>query len=426
MKTKDEQVTIKQLYHQGYNITQIARTLHINPKTARKYLTCDTYPGYRNENRRSQLEAYRQYLESRLKELPLLSSIRLYEELKEHGYKGGYRMLCKFVRTIRPAKQPKAYIRVETPPGKQGQADWAEFPKVRLGDTTVDLHCFIINLSYSRNLYLEFCCDEKEQALQNCHIHAFEYFGGVPLEIRYDNMPTVVIRRENNQPILHEGFKDFARFYNFKPDICLPGHKEAKGKAERVIRYIRGNFFYGRTFKDVSDLNSQGWAWLDKTANQRFNRLYGAKVCELLEEERLQPLPGLKYDTRIPHLYKVSKDCLVSYLGNFYSVPHIYACQTVELQDDGKDICCLLNGKIISQHIKCLLKKGQLIINPDHYQGLKQHSRYVELVTQSDCILTSAPLLPAQGLDWLLAKYPGYFEDVQRRELDVYERLTNG
>jgi hypothetical protein len=314
---------------------------------------------------------------------------------------------------------------METPPGKQAQADWAEFPSVKLGEQIADLHCFIITLSYSRNLYIEFCCDEKEQSLQNCHIHAFEYFGGVPLEIRYDNMPTVVIKRENNKPILHRGFKDFATFYNFKPDICLPGHKEAKGKAERVIRYVRENFFYGRTFKDLDDLNAQGRAWLDKTANQRFNRLYGAKVCELLDEERLQPLPSLKYDTRIPHLYRVNKDCLISYLGNFYSVPHIYACQTIELQDDGKNIHCLLNGKTIAQHIKCVLKKGQLIINPDHYQGLKQHSRYVELITAGDFIIT-AKELPQEEFDWLLAKYPGYFEDVQRRELDIYERLANG
>jgi len=172
-------------------------------------------------------------------------------------------------------------------------------------------------------------------------------------------------------------------------------------------------------------LNGQGRSWLDKTANQRFNRLHGARVYELLDEEHLQSLPGLKYDTRIPHLHKVNKDCLISYLGNFYSVPHIYACQTIELQDDGKNIHLLLNGKTIARHIKCLLKKGQLIINPDHYQGLKQHSRYVELIAKGDFLLTAKE--PSQeGFDWLLAKYPGYFEDVQRRELDVYERVING
>ncbi len=425
MKTKDEQVTIKQLYHQGYNITQIARTLRINRKTVRKYLTCDTYPGYRNENRKSQLEAYRQYLESRLKELPLLSSIRIYEELKERGYKGGYRMLCKFVRTIRPAKPPKAYIRVETPPGKQAQADWAEFPQVKLGEQVIDLHCFIITLSYSRNLYIEFCIDEKEQALQNCHIQAFEYFEGVPLEVRYDNISTVVIGRENRRPVLHKGFRDFATFYNFKPNICRPYHKEGKGKAERKIRYVRENFFYGRTFINLDDLNSQARDWLNKTANQRFNQLYGAKICELLKEERLQPLPAFRYDTRIPHLHKVNKDCLLSYLGNFYSVPYTYVGSTVDLQDDGKNIYCYLDGKLIAQHFKCLLRKGQMVINPAHYEGLKQHSRYVELLTANEFTL-SAPVPATIGFDCLLAKYPGYFEEVERRELEIYEKLSHG
>lgn len=424
MKTKEEYVTIKQLHHQGYNISQIARTLKINRKTVKKYLTSDYYPGYRNQNRKSQIEEYRQYLEMRLKEYPLLSSIRLYEEIKTRGYEAGYRMLCKFVRNIRPPKEPKAYIRVETPPGKQAQVDWADFPDTRLGDSVVDLYCFIMTLSYSRNLYIEFCVDEKEQTLQNCHIHAFEYFGGVPLEIRYDNMRTVVISREQGRVRLHPGFKDFAAFYNFKPNICLPYHKEAKGKAERRIRYVRENFFYGRTFNDLLDLNTRSREWLDTTANQRYNRLYGAKINELLIEEHLQGLPSLRYDTKIPHLHKVNKDCLISYKANFYSAPWIYAGQTIEVQDDGRNIHCFINGKLIAQHEKCLLKKGQMIINPSHYDGLKYHHRYVELIVNKDVILTQQP--SSDGFDHLLAKYPGYFEEVEKRNLDIYERITNG
>jgi len=424
MKTKEEYVTIKQLYHQGYNISQIAKTLKINRKTVKKYLQSEHYPGYRNQNRKSQIEQYRQYLEMRLKEYPLLSSIRLYEEIKERGYKAGYRMLCKFVRKIRPPREPRAYIRVETPPGKQAQVDWADFPKVILGETVVDLYCFIITLSYSRNLYIEFCADEKEQTLQNCHIHAFEYFGGVPLEIRYDNMRTVVIGREQRRVRLHPGFKDFAAFYKFRPNICLPYHKEAKGKAERRIRYVRENFFYGRTFKDLYDLNTRAKEWLEKTANQRYNRLYGARINELLIEEHLQDLPSVRYDTRLPHLHKVNKDCLISYKANFYSVPWIYAGQTIEVQDDGKNIYCLVNGKLIAQHEKCILKKGQMVINPGHYEGLKYHHRYVELVRDKNFILTSQDR--CDGFDHLLAKYPGYFEEVEKRNLDIYERITNG
>lgn len=426
MKTKEQYVTIKQLHHQGYNITQISRTLRINRKTVRKYLRSEVYPGYRNQNRKSQLEQHRKYLETRLSQYPLLSSVRLYHELKERGYRGGYRMLCKFVGRIRQPQPPRAYIRVETPPGRQAQADWAEFPKVKLlREGIVNLHCFVIILSYSRSLYIEFCVDEKEQTLQSCHIHSFEYFGGLPLEIRYDNMPTVVIRRENGKPVFHKGFKDFATFYKFKPDICLPYHKEGKGKVERVIQYVRDNFFYAKSFQDLEDLNKQAYEWLNNTANQRFNKLHGAKVCELLEEERLLPLPWLRYDTRTVHLHKVNKDCLISYRGNFYSVPHSYAGQTIEVQDDGESIYCFVERKLMAQHKKCLVKKGQLIINPAHYEGLRQHKRYVELITGNDFILTNQEP-PQAGFDHLLAKYPGYFEEVQRRELDIYERVSNG
>ncbi len=425
MKTKEEYVTIKQLYHQGYNITQIARTLGINRKTVRKYLRHDRYPGYRNQHRKSQLERYRHYLESRLKTYPSLSSIRLYHELRQKGYTSGYRMLCKFVQRIRPPQPAKAYIRVETSPGKQAQADWAEFPQVQFPDATADVHCFVITLSYSRNLFIEFCLDEKEQALQNCHIHAFEYFGGIPLEIRYDNMPTIVLRRVQGKPVFHTGFRDFAAFYKFKPDICHPGHKEAKGKAERVIRYIRENFFYARTFRDLDDLNAQARVWLDTTANHRFNKLHGAHVSDLLKEEKLQSLPRFRYDTRIPHVHKVTKDCLTSYQGNFYSVPHQYAHHTVELHDDGAHIYCYVGGHLVAQHKKCVLKKGQMVINPRHYEGLRNHNRYVQLVTQSQVVLTSPQPSP-HDFDWLLAKYPGYTEEVEKRDLALYEKVCHG
>lgn len=425
MKSKEEYVSIKQLHHQGYNIAQIARALKINRKTVRRYLKNNGYCRYNTQNRKSQLEEHREYLQDRLKEYPLLSSIRLFGELKERGYTASYRMLCKYVQNLRPAAKPTAFIRVETPPGKQAQADWAEFPKTRLADDIIDLHCFVITLSYSRNIFMEFCTDEKQQTFQNCHIHAFEYFGGVPMKVRYDNMRQVVARRENGKPVVNEGFKDFASFYNFNTEICLPYHKEAKGKVERTIRYIRENFFYARKFQDLDDINSQAQEWLDNTANQRFNRLYGSNVADLLESENLQPLPRFQYDTRIPHLCKVNKDCLISYQGNFYSVPHSYACKVIEVQDDGKSITSISNGKKLCVHVKCHLKKGQLIINPEHYEGLKNRQRYVEMISNSEFILTASKEL-FKGFDSHLGKYPGFMEEVQHRDLDIYERLSNG
>jgi transposase len=425
MISKEEYVSIKQLHHQGYNIAQIARALKINRKTVRRHLKNDEYCRYNTRNRKSQLEKHREYLQARLKEYPLLSSIRLFGELKERGYTAGYRLLCKYVRKLRPPAKPNAFIRVETSPGKQAQADWAEFPRTRLANDIVDLHCFVIILSYSRNIYIEFCADEKQQTFQNSHIHAFEYFGGVPMTIRYDNMRQVVARREKGKPVINEGFKDFAAFYKFKPEICLPYHKEAKGKVERVIRYIRENFFYARNFRDMEDINNQAQHWLDDTANKRFNKLYGGNVADLLESEKLLPLPRFQYDTRIPHLCKVNKDCLISYQGNFYSIPYIYAGKVIEVQDDGKSINCLSKGKSICVHLKCHIKKGQLIINPDHYEGLRNRQRYVELISNSEFILTASKAL-FKGFDSHLSKYPGFLEEVQHRDLDIYERLING
>jgi len=426
MKTKEQYMTIHELFRQGYNKTQIARILKISRNTVKKYLRCDTYAGYNTEHRHSVLEKFRTYIEDRLRVFPRLSSVRLYEELIAQGYGGGYRMLCKFVRKMRPVEQ-KGYIRVETKPGEQAQVDWAEFPQVKIGHEVVDLHGFMGILSYSRNRYIEFCCDEQLQTLENCHVHMFEYWKGVPLKIRYDNMRTVVDKREQGRPVFNEGFKDFAQFYGFTIDPCMPAHKEAKGKVERTVRYVRGNFFYARTFKSLDDLNHQARQWADKTANQRFSRLYGARICELLSAEHLQPLPAVPYNNRQVSLRKVQKDCLMSYHGNFYSVPHTHISTMIEVHDDGTHIYCFKDTVNVATHKKSR-SSGQMIIDPQHYAGLKGHRRYVQLLQAHTTVLSKQTdahqLQDGESIDRLLGKYAGWWEQVEKRDLGIYERMS--
>jgi transposase len=77
-------------------------------------------------------------------------------------------------------------------------------------------------LGYSRCLYVEFTADQRLETLLRCHEHVFDWFGGLPEEIVYDNPKTVVLRRnaDGSQIEWHRVFWDFARYYGVVPRLC--------------------------------------------------------------------------------------------------------------------------------------------------------------------------------------------------------------
>ena len=111
-------------------------------------------------------------------------------EIKERGYEGGETRVKLLVRGLTPLPAALPAVRFETTPGHQMQADWAT-----VGRGADKLSLFIATLGWSRQAYVEFCDDERVETLIGCHETAFLSFGGVPIEVLYDNMKTVVIER---------------------------------------------------------------------------------------------------------------------------------------------------------------------------------------------------------------------------------------
>lgn len=205
MISNQEWLMIKHSYQQGIKKAEIARELDLDPRAVKKALLEleEEYPqGFRGRGRRrrpSILDPYKAYIQNRLSKYNLTAS-RLLRETKEQGYKGSYTILKDYVREIRPPKAKEAFVRFETPPGEQAQADWAEFGTIPLEleggkGGLAKLYCFSMVLGYSRCMYIEFTVSEDLFHLCEAHIRAFEYFGGVPKTILYDNMKPVVISR---------------------------------------------------------------------------------------------------------------------------------------------------------------------------------------------------------------------------------------
>ena len=157
-----------------------------------------------------------------------------------------------------------------------------------------------------------------------CHIAAFADLGGVPEEILYDRMKTAVIGEAAEGGIVYNRtLLDFAGHYRFHPKACRPYRAKTKGKVERPFRYIRQDFFLGRTFRNLDDLNTQLADWLATVANVRVHATTQRVVAEAFAEEKskLQELPSLPFGSVLKLERRVSHEGMVSVGGNLYSVP---------------------------------------------------------------------------------------------------------
>ena len=270
---------------------------------------------------------------------------------------------------MKGAKPRPAFVRFETSPGEQAQADWSDFGYMEFDGKRTRLCCFSMVLGYSRTLYIRFSPFQNLVSLCQAHVEAFRYFGGITDTILYDNMKTVVLSREEDKILWNPQFMDFASYYGFIPRLCLPGRKETKGKVERPFSYIRTSFFAGESFNGFPDLNEKARNWLDNVANVRIHATTGAIPFDRLKGENLHPLREEDYAIEQSETRKSSKDCYISFEGNRYSIPHQYSCRDLMIKLKGDDLRIFYGDELIATH-KVSCQKGQMITDPDHFLGI--------------------------------------------------------
>ncbi|MCH7882726.1 MAG: IS21 family transposase [Proteobacteria bacterium] len=271
-------VEIKILKRQGYSIRGIARELGISRNTVREYLRTGKQPVYSSRPRRkTKLDAFRSYIQERViaAKPGWIPATVMEREIHELGYQGSIRTLRNYLVELKPMAKPDPVVRFETEPGQQMQVDWGVF---RRGKDP--LSAFVASLGWSRYSYVEFVTDERFETLKGCHENAFAYFQGVPKEILYDNMKTVIQQRNAYGSGLHRfhpGLWDLAKQTGFTPRLCQPYRARTKGKVERFIGYLRHSFYVplvaqlkqaGLTL-DVETANIEVLKWLRDVANVR-------------------------------------------------------------------------------------------------------------------------------------------------------------
>lgn len=288
----------------GEGIREIARQLGCSRNTVRRYLREAAASRYGPRSPRpTKLEPYAAYLTQRVEQARprWIPATVLLREIREHGYEGGISQLKAW---LAPLKQctPEPLVRFETPPGQQMQAD---FTWVRKGRDP--LVAFVATLGYSRATYVKFGRSEDLQALRMGLLEAFDFFGGVPQHVLFDNPKTVVIDRDAYGEGLHrwnEGLRELAEECGFTPRLCRPYRAKTKGKVERFNGYLKGSFLVplaasvqAAGLKLTPEIaNAQVRRWLDEVANARVHATTKAVPATRLAEEQavMLPAPALK------------------------------------------------------------------------------------------------------------------------------------
>lgn len=248
----------------------------------------------------TKLDRFKAVIEDRLAAYPDLSAVRLLDEIRAAGYDGGYSQLKAFVRRVRPAPPPDPVIRFETPAGRQAQVDFARF-RFPWGVR----YALLVVLGYSRLLWCRFYPRQDMRALMDGLEEAFAYFGGVPQELLFDQMKAVItrdLRLEGGALVRNAEFLRFARHWGFTARACRPYRARTKGKVERPVRYLRGNFVYGRTFLQDADLDHQRQLWLERVANVRVHGTTRERPRVRFDRDErllLQPLAPRRYTSLV-------------------------------------------------------------------------------------------------------------------------------
>ena len=263
-----------------------------------------------------------------------------------------------------------AVYRYETDPGKQSQVDFGEFGYIEIDGKRRKLYAFSMILGYSRMRYAEFTTDISTRNVIRMHLNAFRYYGGYIDTILYDNMKQVVLDRKlkTSDSTFNGEFMIFAEYYGITVRLCYPYRAQTKGKIESTIKYLRYNFWAGRSFDSLPDVNVQCNEWLQKV-NSRIHGTTREIPYERLGKEPLNPMDSVQdYSVRIEDVRKISRDCYVSYKGNRYSVPWMHAGRVARVIASST-LKIQVDSQIVAEH-DILPGSGRISRNKEHFEGL--------------------------------------------------------
>lgn len=380
MLSKEDYAVIKALKKHGVYNKDIAVELGVHPKTVSRAIKRGGPPDKQRRRRSSKLDPYKEMVDQLLGE-NVWNAMVIFREIQKAGYEGQITLLRDYIRPKRALRPGRATVRFETEPGRQLQSDWGQIVREIAGEER-KIHFIVNTLGYSRRFH--FSCSEREDAEHTYEglRRSFEYFVGVTEEVLVDNQKATVLAHQNGHPAhFNERFLDMAGHYGFTPRACQPRRAQTKGKDERMVGYIKDNFFQRyRSFASWAHLNQLAEQWLREEADQRLHGTVKEVVSERFQQElpALQPLPRIPYDTSYRELRRVAWDSYIDVRGNRYSVPAYLVDRVVVVRIGLDESLRVYDGEqLVVAHQLRRRAEGWVTV-PEHHTELWQSVLRVE------------------------------------------------
>ncbi|WP_280946731.1 IS21 family transposase [Enterococcus faecalis] len=324
----------------------------------------------------SKLDPYREIIQDKIKDQ--CSAYSIFKFIEHKGFGGSYSLVKTYCHQIKQAKVHKATVRVEHSPGLSAQVDWKEDMRLISNQGEIfEFNIFLYVLPYSKKKYVTLTFDRKQDTLFECLDDAFYQTGGVPKEIWFDNMKTVVdhSRSQFSKPHFNKRFYAFSKDAGFTSIACRPFRPQTKGCVEALARTVDRLRVYNHEFYDAVELchlvnnlcvelNNEVSQSTDQTPDERW---------QTNEKEHLHP-----YQKNLLNPYfedfirrKVTKEAMVIFRKCRYSVAPRYIGKEVEIELSDKEdqVQIYYNGELLRSHP--LTTKQLNYHEEDYFQILK-------------------------------------------------------
>jgi transposase len=365
---------------EGRSQRSVARELGVSRNTVAKYLTqsepkrVETTARARwvTEQIAPRLEELLEAWSKRTTRKQRLTGTLLHRQLISEGFEVGETTVRRYFREWK-RRRSETYIPLVHRPGDEGQVDFFEVT-VEEDGIAHRVWMFVMHLPYSRRSFMRLYDSCDQVAFLDGHVEAFEFLGGFPDRLVYDNLTLAVSRRVGFERVLTSRFKALVSHYLFEPCFARPGEGHDKGSVESRGKGIRlAHMTPVPRGKDLDAISADVQAsietryWASPSTSERWQD----------EEKALCSLPETAFDAREPITVRVSRQAMIEVKGSGYSVPSRWKKLLVEVRLGAKDLI-IRHG---TEEYRCQrLRPGQRRVLYSHY--FEELSRKPQAVRQ--------------------------------------------
>ena len=365
---------------QGVSKRQILRETGMHWQTLEKILEHSSPPGYRRATpvRKPKIGPWLGRIVAMLKEdqaKQYHTAKRIWHRLQREGFTGGYTIVKDAVREIKKHNK-EVFMPLSHRPG-EAQVDFG-YALVKMAGVLRKIAFLVMTLPYSDGFFVMAFDHECTETFWEGHVRAFEFFGGVPQRITYDNSKVMVSQIIGSRKrSLTTGFLQLVSHYLFDYHFCLVRRANEKGVVEGIVKFARLNFMVPiPEVRDFAELNEY---LLGMCRDDLARRLRGKKAtkAQLLKDDQANfgELPAAPFDACRVEKTSADSESLVRFDTNDYSVPVEYAYHEIVAKGYTDRVKLCHRDKVVAVHDRCWDRQQQ-IFNPLHYLPMLERKPY--------------------------------------------------